>query len=304
MGIFKRKKVEAPHRRNGNRSDSVTDHISDPRNSFQRNRTIVASSQESKESSRSKTHHLTMKRRKVGYILLIVMLVSAILYLLLSQFSAKVVVYVKDNSDMSTIVDTNVYQEAINNYMGANPLERFKFVLNKDRLLESIQRDHLEVKAINDISMGKMGEIHVGLTMRSPVASWNINNKKYYVDSDGIAFETNYFKSPGVSIVDQSGISIDGNTPVASSRLLSFVGRVVSISANLKYTVTEAILPTDTTRQLEIRLKDHQPLIKLSIDRPAGEQVEDMLRSLKYLESKSTGAEYIDVRVAGKAVYK
>jgi len=90
---------------------------------------------------------------------------------------------------------------------------------------------------------------------------------------------------------------------VASARLLSFVGRVVALAGESSYQVTEAILPSGTTRQLEIRLKDVGPLVKLSIDRGAGEQVEDMVRVLRYMSSRGVGATYVDVRVSGRAVY-
>jgi hypothetical protein len=117
-------------------------------------------------------------------------------------------------------------------------------------------------------------------------------------------FEKNYYETPSVQIIDESGISPEQGSAVASARLLSFVGKVVAQAEEGNYQVTEAILPVGTTRQLEIRLKDVQPLIKLSIDRGAGEQVEDMIRVLRYLNSKGLSPSYVDVRVTGRAVYQ
>jgi hypothetical protein len=42
----------------------------------------------------------------------------------------------------------------------------------------------------------------------------------------------------------------------------------------------------------------------MSVDRPAGEQAEDAMRAIKYLQSKGMTPAYIDVRVGGKAYYK
>jgi hypothetical protein len=141
------------------------------------------------------------------------------------------------------------------------------------------------------------------LTFRKPVAGWQINDKQYYVDEAGVVCQNNYYDTPSVQIVDQSGGSPQQGSIVASTRLLGFVGKVVAYAGQGSFTVTQAILPAGTTRELEIQLKDVQPLIKLSIDRGAGEQVEDMTRSINYLKSVGKSAQYIDVRVAGRAVY-
>ncbi len=63
-------------------------------------------------------------------------------------------------------------------------------------------------------------------------------------------------------------------------------------------------LPPDSTRQLEVRLKDVKPFIRFTVDRVVGEQVEDMDRSVRYLRDRDRDVEYIDVRVAGRAVYR
>lgn len=303
MGIFKRHKEEIPRRRGNSRQNSeeypqpVANH-----NSFQRNRTIVQSV-EADISPRIKAHHLAIKRRKVSSILILLIISVSILFWLLSQFSGKIDVHVTDSASMTVKVDENLYAEAINNYMGANPLQRFRFLIDRDSLLKSLGINHPEVESIDEIAMDALGTTRFKIAMRKPVASWDISDKRHYVDAHGIAFEKNYYDMPAVTIVDESGVKIEDGSPVASNRLLSFVGRVVALSAEYRYSVIQAILPEDTTRQLEIKLEGQQPLIKLSIDRPAGEQVEDMVRALNYLKSNSKRATYIDVRVEGKAFY-
>jgi hypothetical protein len=151
-----------------------------------------------------------------------------------------------------------------------------------------------------------IGVTNFAVTMRTPVAGWQINNKQYYVDSNGYPFESNYFPDPSVQIVDNSGITykLGTTTAIASNRFLSFVGRIVSLTKASGYTVTQAILPPETTRELEVRLKETSYYVKLSIDRPAGEQVEDMVTAIKYFTAHGQSPQYIDVRVSGKAFYK
>jgi hypothetical protein len=141
--------------------------------------------------------------------------------------------------------------------------------------------------------------------MRSPVAGWQINSKQYYVDSKGYPFDINYFPTPSVQIIDNSGISYKiGTTAIASNRFLGFIGRIVSLTKSSGYTVSQALLPPNTTRELDIRLKEVGYYIKFSIDRPAGEQVEDMVTAIKYFSARGQTPKYIDARVSGKAFYR
>lgn len=310
---FLKKKENLPRRRSsgGPRENSSPD--SSRRYSFQRNRTMAGSgsshtpadvgSKPNTGSPRVTLHQLAIKRRKIGGIFLVVFIISILLYWLLMQFSARVTIGVSDTT-ISKSVDDIMYQEAINNYLGANPFERFRFILDKTRLHDSINKEHPEVGSIDSVDMGSIGEMRVVISMRHPVASWTINNNKYYVDANGFAFSKNYFATNVVAIVDESDIAIEDGAPVVSNRFLSFVGKAVAAVKGYKYTVTQAILPDNTTRQLEIRLKGQEPTIKLSIDRPVGEQIEDMSRALSYINTHNLKVENIDVRVSGKAFYK
>ena len=314
MALFQKKPTaDAPRRR---QSDVVRPHApagDDAGRAFSRNRTLTGSSSSYVEASasdqshlrspRTHAHHLTIQRRKVGLILAGVLAVSTILLVLLLQFTARVTISVSD-VDVSRPVDAQIYEKAVNDYFGTNPVARLRFALDPASLQSYLTQVHPEVATVKRIDMGSsLGDTDVTLTMRRPVAGWTIADKQYYVDASGVAFETNYFTSPSVQIVDQSGVALEQGSTVASNRFLGFVGRVVALAAESDLTVVQAIIPADTTRQLEIRMQGVGPRVKLSIDRPAGEQVEDMARALAYLSSVGRSPEYVDVRVSGKAFY-
>lgn len=313
MGLFKKKTTDnIPGRRRHN-DTPVREPATPSRNqyTFQRNRTLTGSTsndlsttryQTDLQSPRTQAHHLAMRRRKISATLLTVIAITAVLGFLLSQFTGRVVA-VSGDSAVSRSVDALMYEQAINDYLGANPLERFRFALDMPKLTQYLTQKLPEVENVSSVSMGGIGETNFALIMRRPIAGWTIDSKQYFVDSYGIAFERNYYASPDVEIIDQSGVSVQKGSAVASNRFLGFVGRVVALSKNSGYTVVQAIIPQDTTRQLEIRIKDVTPLVKLSIDRPAGEQIEDMSRALGYLSSHGLKPGYVDVRVSGKAFY-
>jgi hypothetical protein len=246
---------------------------------------------------------LTVKRRKVGSVLLGIIVLSSFLFWILTQFTARVTVSFGTVA-LTQQIDRSMYENVINDYLGANPFARLRFALDPVALSSYVSTRLPEVAAVSQVGMVMIGETHFDITIRHPVAGWTLNRTQYFVDDKGIAFQRNYFATPSVQIVDDSGISLEQGATIASNRFLGFVGRVVAFTQASGYVVTQAIIPTDTTRQLEIKLNGVVPLVKLSIDRPAGEQVEDMVRAVKYLVSQAQTPSYIDVRVSGKAFYK
>jgi len=286
---------------------------SSDQNAFRRNRTLTGSTSSSISTSqhiqpdmlsaRSHAHRLARIRRRIGSILLVVALGIAVLYWLLTQLTATVTITFSDPT-ITHSTDTSIYQKAINDYLGIHPFSRLRFLLDLNDMSQYLATNVSEIDSVTSASMGAISETDFTLAMRKPVAGWKIGSKQYYVDAKGVAFQRNFYGDPSVQIVDQSGAALQQGTLVASNEFLGFVGRVVSLSSARGYIVTDAILPEGTTRELEIRLKNVGPLVKLSIDRSAGEQVEDMARSLVYLTSKGQSPSYIDVRVSGKAFYQ
>lgn len=300
---FKSKeKNDAPRRRQS--SDFVrTPAAMDTGHQFRRNQTLSGVKRESEPvSERTRMHHLARRRRNVGAILTLVFAIIIVLGGLLSQFTGQVVV-AGSSQALNHAIQPDSYEKAINEYLAIHPVERLRFALNENALSAYVSNILPEVSRVKLTSTDNIVQSNFTLTLRKPVAGWQINGHQYYVDETGVVFQNNYYATPSVQIVDQSGVSPAQGTVVASTRLLSFVGRVVSLAGQGSYTVTQAILPSGTTRELDVQLQGVQPRVKLSIDRGAGEQVEDMIRSLRYLQSQGKGAQYIDVRVSGRVVY-
>ena len=308
MSLFTKKKSNIPMRRSAGRNV----HSVSTSDIFRRNRTLTGTTSNNLdstdvrsdlESDRIHVHHLTNHRRKILSVFMVVFVSVILLWVLISNFTATVIVRVSD-TNISKPVDSSRYEKAIQNYLDINPISRFNFLLDQSSLTKYISDNLPEVSGVSQQNMAGIGETNFVVTMRTPVAGWKINDKQYYVDSKGISFEQNYFLAPTVQIVDSSGASPQMGTAIVSNRFLGFVGRVVSAAKTSGYTVTQAVLPANTTRELEIHIKDNTTLVKLSIDRPAGEQIEDMANALKYCASHSISPSYIDVRVSGKAFYK
>mgnify|MGYP007008426377 FL=1 len=276
-----------------------------PPSQFRRNQTLSGRQHQADhpESERGKIHHLAARRRKAGGIFLLVLSVIIVLTLLLTQYIARVTIS-GSSQQLSRSADTVAYEEKVNEYLSINPVERLRFMFSETSLVAFMSESHPEVAELSLRPLRDLTTAQLRVSLREPIAGWQINNQQYYVDADGVVFQENYFEDPGAQIVDESGISPEQGTAVASARLLSFVGRLVSEAGESGYTVQSVSLPPDSTRQLEVRLKDVKPFIRFTVDRVVGEQVEDMDRSVRYLRDRDRGVEYIDVRVAGRAVYR
>jgi len=301
MPLLRRQKAELPRRRS--LDDTDQSRVTDPQNrAYVRNRTLSPLIS-TEESSRGQVHSLTAQRRRLGGIFLLILGVILLLALLIGQLTAQVNVTVKATGLIQP-VDTAMYTKSISAYLNAHPVERLRFSLSDSQLLSYVTHDHPEVASVAQTTTWGTGTTNFAISLRQPVAGWQINHQQYYVDASGVAFQKNYFASPSVQIVDQSGATPSGGATVTSTRFLSFIGKIVSIAQGRGYSVTQAILPAGTTREVALTLQGVAPQIRLSVDRGAGEQMEDADRAIKYLASHGVTAQYIDVRISGRAYYQ
>lgn len=306
MNPFKRKQTQNIPRRRASGNDSTGENAS-PARQFMRNRTIGGRygsiSELAQDSDRGRAHQLAAHRRKVGGVFLVVLITICLLSFLLLQLTTQVGI-IGQNSKMTRAIDSKLYVGAVNDYLDRHPIERLRFVLSDDQLATYVADLYPEVASIKQRTTWGIGESQYELSLREPVAGWVIDGKQYYVDSEGIAFENNYYESPTVQIIDESGARPVSGATVTSTRFLGFIGRVVALGKARGYTVTEAKLPLGTTREADIRIEGVPSSIKLSIDRGAGEQIEDLDRTLTFLKSRSRAPSYIDLRVDGRAYYQ
>ncbi len=271
---------------------------------YKRNRTLSSYRHNTpEESARQKEHALASQRRKIGGVFLIVTMAVVFLALLLWQLIAQVHV-TTTTKQLATSFEVKPYEGAVNEYLNLNPSQRLRFSLNEAALSAYVSEALPEVESIQLSGMPGVAQSNLAITFRTPVAGWQINSKQYFVDAHGVVFEKNYYEAPTVQIVDESGVSPEQGSAVVGSRTLGFLGRAVAQAQGRGYAIVKAALPQDTTREVDIYFDGISSRVKLSIDRGAGEQIEDADRAIKYLQSRGVAPEYIDVRVAGRAAYR
>lgn len=195
------------------------------------------------------------------------------------------------------------YQERVEDYFATRPTERFYPSLNQAGLENFLREAFPEIAEASLELTGELGQAQMHLELREPIARWRIDGKVQFVDGSGTVYGYSAYPTPALEIIDQTGASTADGI-VTSNRFLSFVGRVVGGLKDKGYTVTKAIIPPLTTRQLELSIRGVPYRFKLTIDRSAGEQVEDISRTIPYFKKRGERPAYVDVRVQGKAFYK
>ena len=278
---------------------------------FQRNRTLTGSSSASVTSAtelsgdlrspRAHAHHLSAHRRRLSTILGFVLVTAAVLTWLLYEIPASIMV---SPTDSSAMIKHERYEKLIDRYYGLHPIERLRFLTKDDQLSDFVRREAPEVESVRVGGSAGFATSQFDVALRQPIASWLIGSTQYFVDENGVAFQENYFGQPAVKIVDKSGVPQTAGTTIASGRFLTFVGRAVSIGETYGLNIDQATLPPGTTRQIELTVQGKAYPVKLSLDRPVGEQIEDMQRAIAYLDGKKMTPQYIDVRVSGRAFYQ
>ena len=303
MGIFSKKQTDIPRRRSVDAANLRSPITETKSNLFKINANLSGYRHLNQDQSpRIQHHQLSLKRRNLAVILAVTILIIVGLWLLINQLTATVSINV--SNDMAKAIELDKYQDEVQSYLNANPLSRLKFMLDGKKLNEHIGSNVSEIESIVQNTTIGLGVTEFVITFREPVVSWKIGEKQYYVDKNGVAFEVNLFTEPRVKIIDSSGAKLETGSANISKRFLGFVGRAVSLSEDMGYRVREAILPDNTTRQLNLKLENPSLLVKMTIDRSVADQVGDMSRAVEYMQSGNDMPSYIDVRVDDKVFFK
>ena len=97
----------------------------------------------------------------------------------------------------------------------------------------------------------------------------------------------------------------EGGTNQVSSRIKTYAAQLETDLADLGYIVTRITLPIDSNHVLYLDIEGQEPYFKVNLNRGTSVTAEDIDRMIRYLAEKQiVPAEYVDVRVEGKAVYK
>lgn len=266
---------------------------------YRRSRTLSERRHTDESSPRQGAWDLRKRRRKLVARLAIVLAAAACVLGLLTQLTATITV-----ETPAGLGKNPEYAAVLEGYLAERPIERLRFMLNTARLHEYFLEKAPEVQSVEVHGGTQLAHSILRLTFRQPVAQWSAGDTVYFVDTTGVTFEKNHFAEPKIVVSDQSGVPAEAGQEVINQRFLSFLGQAVALFDKHGLTVTEAILPPDTVRQVEFRLDGKPYVVRMTIDRTAEAQVEEALKAISFLDGRGSTPSYIDVRVDQRVFYK
>lgn len=267
---------------------------------FQANRTLQTRRprEAATPSERQALWRLKARRRKLMLWLCGSVLLAGLSLGLLSQLTARIHVVTTDAA-----INTTRYSTVLEEYFGQRPIERLRFLVDEAALHTFFTERTPEVKTVRLVSGYELGASTLQLSFRQPVAQWNAA-APYFVDENGVTFEKNYFTTPAIVVKDESGIPTTSGQEVINRRFLGFLGQAVALFRDHGMTVTEAVLPHDTVRQVRFTVQGRPYSVIMTIDRTAEAQVTEALHAMRHLDTQGKRPQYIDVRVNRQVFYK
>ncbi len=278
--------------------EKILEERSREKGDFRRGKTI--SRHQKEHSERSENQKLVIRRRKLGAFFVVLAIFISLISIFLFQFISKVSVV----SNESKSQNLSKYEKSVEEYLNINPSERILSNLNKNALLESLQKDYPEVLSISDIKFNGLTSYKIYLDFRKPVASWLVDGKEFFVDSEGVSFNINNFEKPSLNIIDDSGAIVSNGKNVASSSFFSFIGKLVFAANKQGLEISKIRIPPLSLRQVEVSVKGVSYFARMSTADSAEGQIINFKKAIEYFGTHKISPNYIDLRIEGKGYYK
>lgn len=264
------------------------------------NRNQTISGYRAEESERMENRKLVIRRRKISGFFIGLMAASILIFVILLQLVIKISVV----APATKLNQPEKYAQAIDSYYNARPIERLQSYLDKQNLLNELQREYPEIEDITALKMVNLANYKFELKFRQPVAAWKSGSAMLYVDSNGVSFTKNYYDEPKIIISDESALQVSSGKTIASNSFIGFIGRLISAAQQKELTVSKISIPPASLRQVEVTLDGVKFPVKMLTTASVEGQVNNLVSAINYFNQHQISPSYLDLRVEGKGYYK
>jgi cell division septal protein FtsQ len=174
--------------------------------------------------------------------------------------------------------------------------------LSDDQLTSKLQLEDPMLRSV-EVRRHWFHTVILTVALKQPSLGWSSDNQRYLLDRDGTAIGMLPAGSALPVVNDGSNLPVKTGSRVTSSRFVAFVGALMPGLAAAGITPTSLDVK-DTTLDLSVTTNRGYRIIF-----DTGRTVEEEMADLKAVQTlltaqKKAPAEYIDLRVSGKAYYK
>lgn len=260
----------------------------------------VAIEKEAQILERKKLQKMRSRRQKLSAMFICLLVIIAIGIVGLFQYSGTIS-GVNFSGQIARDINKAQYVAVADEYFREHPIERFSFALNDENFSNYFSKNVSEIESatINNRSF-LAGEL--SLKARKPVAVWQADGQKKYIDESGAVFEKNLMTDPEI-IIEDNAIGAISTLP---TKFLKFIGKVIAgIQKNGVERVEKVVIPMRAIRFVEFHLIGRPYPFRAHIDRDTESQVGDILNTISHLDSQNiVPTEYVNNMVEGKAFWR
>lgn len=211
----------------------------------------------------------------------------------------------------SVAVNESVYLQSIEEYIDENIPLRQSWLLDTEALERQLQDKHPEVQSLIVQSRLIHTATVVQIQFRKPAFVLATGENNLFIDKNGVLFTINHYKNVDINRLPAvenmaNGVAQTGDRIVTASVAQS-VAQLYALLPGVygDGAVVSTVLLPRSAREVYIKMSTQPYIIKFSVERPVSQQIGELRSLLEYMRSTSTNpAEYIDIRIEGKAFYK
>jgi hypothetical protein len=206
---------------------------------------------------------------------------------------------------------TATYQAAADKFLAGSIFNRTKITANTTQLTTQMEKQFPELRSVTVTLPLLAHRPVVYLEPVQPVLIMSTTNGSFVIDSTGKALlpSTSLVAAQRdalPAVIDQSGLKIEANTQVLPSGTVTFVQEVLAQLKARQFTAASLTLPA-ASQELDVKLVDQPFIIKFNLADAAHarSQAGTFLATFTRLQGQGIQpANYIDVRLVGRAYYK
>jgi len=222
------------------------------------------------------------------------------------------IILLNDDTNKAAFHSTEAYQQEASKQLSSSFWNRNKITVNTGAASEYLQKKFPELEEVT-VTLPLVGHRPIYyLKANNPAFVMQAVNGTFVLDAGGKALLAKALAAPQTVanlpvITDQTGITVQAGKQVLSSQKTRFIRTVIDTLAAKQVAVESLTLPTGAVQELDVRLKGLPYVVKFNMhdDTTARQQVGTYLATSTSLAGQRiTPAQYIDVRVLGRAYYQ
>ncbi len=256
------------------------------------------------------TNHLgRFLLKRFGLVVLLIALFISMINVLSLSNNVRVM-SLTDDTGNSFLHDQAVYEAAASKLMADSVWNKNKITVNTAGVSQGMLQEFPELSSVSVTLPLLSKRPIVYIQTAQPALILAAQNGSFIVDTTGKALLP-ADKLPSDSnlslpvVTDQSGLRVQVNHQALTSGNVSFIQTVIAQLASRHFTVESMMLPVGTS-ELDVKVAGQPYSIKFNLESgTARQQAGTFLATESKLKSQNiTPAQYIDVRVDGRAYYK